>query len=115
MTNSNIQYDIIDECKCGFEEFFVLLGLVDTDNPNERMYLARSLEEMVKNGLLICEYKGNRKTNLMATELLAQINLRLACDEHLNSYPECCEEYSFMSTDEALLQLSDEDKPVPKT
>lgn len=112
MKPDSLEYKIIDECKCGFEELFNLIGLVDFSEADEIDRLVKTLVKLNIAGYLECRFGTEQKTNLTETQLREQIKKRINNGEDLESYPVRGKEYSFFATDKAINMLREEDRPI---
>jgi hypothetical protein len=108
-TPEQIRYGILDECKCGPEEFFVLLPSVYVDELN---VLLQALVDLTQAGLLVCRCGRSDPVGISMRDLSSYIEKRLVAGENLAEYPKVCDEYTFTTTEEGLLKLREEDRPV---
>ena len=53
MKLKTLEYQIINECKCGFEELFVLISLVNFERSDEREDLVKTLHKLFSHGLFL--------------------------------------------------------------
>ena len=107
---NQLEYELIEETKCGKEELSVLIEAFSQEYGLEN--LIASLVKLVEEGFIDCFVGKDKKQNITKQELEAYIDKRLMMNEDLSEYPEVCEEYYFFATDKGISQLSDEDKPI---
>jgi hypothetical protein len=112
MKPDSLEYKIIDECKCGFEELFNLIGFVDFSETTEIDRLVKTLVNLNQGGYLNCKFGKENKKNLTELKIREHIQKRIKYGEDLESYPKSGEEYSFFATDKAINILREEDKPI---
>ena len=108
MKSGSLKYEIIDECKCGFEELFVLFGLVDHNNADELDRLAKELVNLHRNGYLACKFGSRDLKTITRKQLNDHIQARINKREKLESYPQDEKEFSFFTTEKGRNQLADE-------
>ncbi len=113
MKLSELEYDTLDGCKCGQEEFFVLAsGVKEYEIPE----LVRALYRLVEQKCLSWS-RGRGKPPwsnqpLPKGSLQEYVAVRQAAGEVLSEYPSVCDEYKFWTTEHGITFLRDEDKPI---
>jgi hypothetical protein len=115
MKPGTLDYDILNECKCGYEELCILVSLVQFESSTERDKLIKTLVRLFASGLLDCEYAGEKLDNLTEDMVREHLINRLIKGEDLAQYPEDNDEYCFFSTEAGISVLLDDDKPVVKS
>ena len=109
----SIAYGIIEECKCGPEELFVLISSVYPGEQQEIDNFIKTIAKLNQNGLLICRNANSSKEITVNYQALKfYVTLREEAGEKLDEYPIVCEEYVFEATDLGISNLSEKDKPV---
>jgi hypothetical protein len=114
MNPKSLGYKIIDECKCGFEELFNLIGLIDFNDEREIDRFVKQLVSLHGDSFLECKFGTKPMQTVTENQLKKHIQLRINKGEDLESYPENGKEFSFFATDKALKQLIKKDKPISK-
>ena len=114
MNPKDLKYKIIDECKCGFEELFILIGLIDYNDPKEIDQFSEKLVSLHKSGFLICKFDSKVMQTVNEKQIKDHIQLRIENGEDIESYPEKGKEFSFFATDIAINQLVEKDRPKSK-
>lgn len=115
MRKGTLEYDIIDECKCGPEEFFVLVSSVEFGCNDELDSFLKILVLLVKRGLLQCDrVHGESNINISLEELQAYVQQRIDAGESLDEYPSVCKEYTFTTTEKGIECLQKSDRPIEK-
>ncbi|HXT50601.1 MAG TPA: hypothetical protein VN811_06135 [Thermoanaerobaculia bacterium] len=112
MARKDLGYAIIDECKCGFEEFSVLVSLIDPEDPQALAELVDTIVRLVDEGVLISRRNSTELPQITREDLEAYLSARLGAAEDLEEYPEVVPELSFMATNQGILLLREEDRPV---
>ena len=113
MKISPLAYIILDECKCGPEEFFVLVSSVYPGTDDELRGFLDTLSNLVSEGLLIASLHGNEGVQTITPEELHEYVLkRTKAGEPLDEYPTVCSEYRFITSDKGIDHLKAEDKPL---
>ena len=114
MTNDvvpSVAYEILDECKYGREEFFVLVSSIDYSQQSELGAFQAALLDLTEKGLLVA-YAGDRRLSHFDARMLAgYINARVAAGENLDDPTSACEELAFEATDAGVALLRREDRP----
>ena len=112
MNEAEMRYYAINECKCGPEEFFVLVsGIRDED----LTLLTRVLADLVSEGLLVCDQaKGKQDIHITQQDLEDYVKMRIESGEDLEEYPSCCAEYRFTTTEKGLGLLISTDHPTSR-
>lgn len=114
MQITKIEYDLINETKCGDEPLYILMaGYAPKDEPDE---LFKALVHLVELRYLECfsdDKSRPRPLKVIYEDLETYFKIRKKFKENLDEYPENCPEYHFYATAVGINQLSDEDKPVP--
>jgi hypothetical protein len=111
---SEPQYAILDECKCGPEEFFVLVSSVYPGTEEELDAFLRVLTGLCEQGLLRC-LSASRNVGAVGvslSDLRSYIQARRAAGEHLDQHPTVVAELSFEATELGIAQLRPDDRPV---
>ncbi|MEW6606730.1 MAG: hypothetical protein AB1414_04625 [bacterium] len=108
---SDIEYKIIEDCKCGYEELFILISLIPE---GEEKKLFTAIINLCEQKLLACRYKNNPQYEPTLNELMDYLNKRKKTGEELETYPEVCEEYEFIATESGIDLLKEDDKPIRK-
>lgn len=111
MNKKQLEYEIIKECSCGPEEFFVLISSIDFDNSKELNSFLYSIIDLIQKEFLICRRKG-QKVTVSITDLERYVQQRKSLKENLDEPPMCCNEYSFTATEKGIMELKAEDRPV---
>ena len=108
---SRLEYEIIEYTKCGKEEMSVLLGAFLGEYGLQK--LLHALTRLVELDYLAC-YVGSSDQSIRVSkaQLEAYVHIRREAGEILHELPEVCEEYSFFATEQALEELTEEDRPV---
>ncbi len=114
MKPNSLEYKIIDECKCGYEELFNLIGLIDFNDIKEMERFVKHIVSLHRGGYIECKFDTKLKQTIAETQLKDHIQLRIINGEDLESYPESGKEFSFFATDKALNQLIEKDRPIIK-
>ena len=111
MDKDALKYEILDECKCGPEEFFVLVSSVEDDDVDAFLGV---LVDLVDGGLLYCRRRHEAVVRLTLADLKLYVAIRREAGEELDEMPNgACTEYDFTSTDKGIGVLRPEDRPVP--
>ncbi len=111
MKISNFEYEIINECKCGPEELFVLMSSIDYNSQREIDLFFDSLLKLVNNDLLVC--RSNKDIFKIKREhLYGYLKIKLENNESLENHSDFADEYLFESTKKAIELLKEEDKPI---
>jgi len=109
----DMRYQIIEDCKCGPEPFFVLISSYDVDKDLDRFLSA--LAELLKEGHLVA-YRGgyleDETVSVTLADLKSYVDTRLKRGEQLEEAPLVCQEYSFAATPKGIERLAEEDRPV---
>ena len=106
-----IEYEIINETKCGEEELSILIGGFAKEYGLET--LLDALVNLIEQGLLICTRgTSNKVMKISSKDLEEYVNKRKKSGENLIEYPEVCKELYFFATDEGIKYLNDEDQPI---
>lgn len=108
---SKLEYEVINETKCGKEELSILIA--GFKNEYDLNIIIDSLVKLVGAKYLICT-KGNINKNVIINrdELDKYINKRIQSGEKLEEYPHVCDEYYFFATDDGISLLKENDKPI---
>lgn len=113
MQTSKIEYDLINETKCGDEPLYILMaGYAPKNEPGE---LFKALVHLVELRYLECfsdDKSRPRPLKITYADLENYLKIRKKSNENLGEYPENCPEYHFYATDTGINQLSDDDKPI---
>ena len=109
-----LKYKIINECKCGFEELFNLIGLVDFTKKKEIDTFVKEIVSLHEDGFIECRFASKKVKTITENQLNEHIVLRVSRGEEIESYPENGKEYSFYSTEKAIKQLQRKDQPLIK-
>ena len=106
-----LEYELINETKCGEEELF---GLIAGFAPEYGLPpLLSALASLVSSGHLACQVGSGRQDIVVTYQMLQQyVRCREAAGEQLDQYPAACAEYSFRATERGLALLSESDKPI---
>ena len=114
MDKANLRYRILDECRCGPEECFILVSLVDQSAIDQ---LLGTLSELINDGLLDCFRvgSGSRRLHPSLLDLRKYVKQRIDAGEDLETYPEVVPEYTFMTTESGLAALLPEDRPISQS
>jgi hypothetical protein len=108
-----VEYELLDECKCGPEEFF---GLVSSfyPGPEEQIQsFLNALARLLDRRLLTCDPPLDASDKASYIEQLrGYVNTRRVAGESLDEHPEVVAELSFTATDFGLLALRPEDRPA---
>ena len=104
---NKLEYEIIDECKCGPEEFFVLVSSINYNNDEELNSFLITLISLIERKLLKCKEK-----EISLKDLEDYINKRKMAKEDLGEHPNVVEEYSFEATELGIKELEEKDRPV---
>jgi hypothetical protein len=114
MTNDvvpSVAYEILEECKYGREEFFVLISSVDYLDPAELEAFKAALLNLTEKGLLNV-YRGDQQLSRFDEGVLARyLDARVAAGENLDDPTSACEELAFETTDAGVAILRPEDRP----
>jgi len=111
MNIKKLEYEIINECKCGCEELFVLIGSVDTHSNYELDIFVETLLNLISQEYIICTLNGER-IEITKTDIKNYIETKLKNNEDLEEHSEIVEEYCFTTTDKGIKLLREEDKPI---
>ena len=114
MNRKSLRYKIIDECKCGHEELFNLIGMVDYNIKTEIDRFVEQLVSLHEDGFLECKFASNLVQTITVDQLKSHIQSRIEKGEDIESYPENGKEFSFFTKDKALNQLTEKDRPMSK-
>lgn len=106
----SLTYRIVEECKCGPEEFFVLVSSVEDD---EFESFLEALVELVAKKYLRCDRGAQEDIALSLADLRSYVANRRAAGEDLEQYPAVVEEFRFTTTDSGIEVLLPEDRPIP--
>jgi hypothetical protein len=106
----SIEYQVLDECKCGPEEFFVLVSSIE-DSDFEPFL--EKLVRLVKEQYLQCDQGQRERIDLSIADLRSYVDIRRNAGEDLEQHPAVCEEYRFTTTEQGLGILVPEDRPIP--
>lgn len=113
MKEEPLRYEVLEECKCGPEEFFVLVSSVDYECKNELEMFLKVLVDLVAEGLLRCSQGQRKNVHPTLDELRSYVESRISRGEDLEELPSSWSaEYSFTTTDEGIKCLREEDRPV---
>jgi hypothetical protein len=108
---SSRAYQILDECKYGREEFFVLVSSVDYLEPAELEAFNTALLDLTERGLLVA-YAGDQRLRHFDHGVLARyLRTRIEAGENLDEPTSACEELAFETTDAGVALLRPEDHP----
>ena len=111
MNLSLLAYEIIDECKCGPEEFFVLVSSVYPGTDAELQNFLETLSALLNEGLIIVSLSGIDEPHTVSLDDLQEyVSKRTEAGESLDEYPSICKEYRFFTTEKGITHLKDEDK-----
>jgi len=105
----SLAYQILDECKCGPEEFFVLVSSVEEDDLEAFLQI---LVKLVAKDHLKCDRGAQEDIPLSIEDLHSYVANRRAAGEDLEQYPTVCEEFRFTTTERGIELLLPEDRPV---
>ena len=105
----SIEYQILDECKCGPEEFFVLVSSVEDGDIES---FCQALVNLVADGYLRCDRGNLEDIRLSIEDLHIYVEARRKAGEDLEQYPVACEEFRFTTTDRGIDALLPEDRPI---
>ena len=107
-----LAYEIIDECKCGPEEFFVLVSTVYPGTDAELQDFIETLFYLIHEGLIIAKLSGSDQVRTITLDDLKKyVTTRKEAGESLDEYPSIGKEYRFLTTEKGIRHLKDEDKP----
>lgn len=109
---SSQAYEILNECKCGPEPFFVLVSSVNFDSENDLKTFEETLVTLAGANLLSVTRGTEPVEPLSARDLHAYVLIRLNSGEQLDDPPIAHDEFSFETTDLGLTLLKPEDRPV---
>jgi len=113
MNLSSLAYEIIDECKCGPEEFFVLVSSVYPGTDLELQNFLETLSNLLNEGLIIAYLSGVDEPHTVTLDDLQEyVSKRTKAGESLDECFSVCSEYRFFTSDKGLDHLKDEDKPI---
>ena len=117
MSISSLEYQILEDCKAGLEDFSALVSSVDYGSPDELRKLVNALTKLVNSDLLKCCRGADSSAAIeVDVSLLPQyLSARRAAGEDLAVYPAVCRELSFVATDSGIDALRQEDRPLEKT
>ena|SRR5690625_1542488 len=104
-------YELLDECKCSDEEFFVLVSGIDWENPKELSDFLDILSDLIRQGYLSALY-NNDSIDVSRQTLQDYVDQRLMIGEALDQYPISGQEFSFETTEEGIRYLNPEDRPI---
>ena len=105
-------YEIIDECKCGPEEFNVLVSSVYPGTDFELDDFIETLIYLVDERFLSVGRHGDKVTINFKSEIWRYVSERFEASESLDVYPSVCKEFHFTTTEKGLSCLKEEDKPI---
>ena len=114
MAITKIEYELLDETKCGDEPLSILLS--GCNNKKEIALLAKALVRLVRMRCLECSSDDNTRPSsikLTLKDLRTYLEIRERHGESLEEYPEHCPEYHFQATDLGIGHLRPEDRPIP--
>ena len=113
MILSGQAYEIIDECKCGPEEFFVLVSSIYPGTDDKLNEFLETLAKLIDEGLLDAYVCGNDdQIKITVDDFKSYIKNRTSAGESLDEYPSICNEYCFVTSDLGISHLKDTDKPI---
>ena len=113
MNLSSLAYEIIDECKCGPEQFFVLVSSVYPGTEVELQSFLETLSILLNEGLIIASLSGSDEPHTVTLDDLQEyVSKRIEAGESLDEYPSVCSEYRFFTSDKGIDHLKDDDKPI---
>lgn len=113
MILSEQAYRIIDECKCGPEEFFVLVSSVYPGTNEELYEFIETIEKLINDGLLVaCICGSDDPITITTNDFESYIKKRIHAGESLDEHPTVCKEYCFVTSDLGISHLMDVDKPI---
>ena len=112
MDPKSLKYKILDECKCGFEELFNLIGLIDFNDAREISRFVNRIVSLHRDGYLECKFVSKPLKTITENQLKKHIQLRINKGEDLESYPEDGKEFSFFTTETALKKLTSNDRTI---
>ena len=115
MEISDLAYEIIDECKCGPEEFNILVSFVYPGTEFELDEFVETLRFLVSEKLLSANRHGDKDTTNFNSEIWEYVSERFEAGESLNEYPSVYKEFSFTTTEKRISYLKEEDKPIEIT
>lgn len=114
---SSLEYQILEDCKAGLEDFSALASSVDYGSPEELRRLVAALTKLVESDLLKC-CRGADQSGAIEVDvslLPKYVSARQAAGEDLARYPSVCRELSFVATESGIEALRVEDRPLEKT
>jgi hypothetical protein len=113
MNLSSLAYEIIDECKCGPEEFFVLVSSVYPGTDAELQDFIETLTYLINKGLIIATLSGSDQVlTITLDDLKKYVSARKEAGESLDKCPSICKGYRFLTTEKGIGHLKNEDKPI---
>lgn len=113
MILSDRDYEIIDECKCGPEEFCVLVSSVYPGTNEELNEFLETLSKLINDNLLVaCICGSDDPITISVDDLKIYIKERIEAGESLDEHPTIRKEYCFFTSDFGISHLDDADKPI---
>ncbi|MFH1982258.1 MAG: hypothetical protein ABIL58_10455 [Pseudomonadota bacterium] len=113
MILSDQAYEIIDECKCGPEEFFVLVSSVYPGTNEELNVFLETLAKLIDENLLNAYVCGSDdQITITVDDFKSYIKKRTTAGESLDEHPSICKEYCFVTSGLGISHLKDADKPI---
>jgi len=106
-----LRYEILRDCACGPEEFFVLISSIDTAAAVEVTQFVSTLSTLVDEGLLAAMLNSRPITGVTVRQLEDYVRARRRAGEELDQPTDSVPEYSFTTTDIGIALLKEEDRP----
>jgi hypothetical protein len=111
---TELEYELLEECKCGPEPIFVLVSSCEWEKVSEVEKFICALVGLFERGLLASSSLAPRGSVLSPAETIREyFTTRVAAGESLDEPPEVVGEITFTTTEEGLACLLPEDRPVP--
>jgi hypothetical protein len=114
MSLSSLEYQLLEDCKAGPEDFSSLVSSIDYGSAVDLRGLVDTLVKLVNSNLLQCCRAADRSAAIeVDVSLLHQyLSARQAAGEDLAEYPSVSRELSFVATESGIEALRQEDRPL---